>query len=154
MSLDNNYLMGCSTENRAVLYRAKTLKPFHSFLAHQDLITSVKFSFTVKSAITSSMDQTIKHWDINTGNINNVIQTRSPCLDAYLSNNETYIVSGHQDCSIKVWNAKQKEACFKLEKAHTKEVNCVRITQEDRYIVSSAMDDTVKVWDTRMQKCM
>ena len=71
-----------------------------------------------------------------------------------MSNNETYIVSGHHDSSVQLWNAKQKEVCFKVDKAHTQAVACVRMTQNDRYIVSSAMDDTVKVWDTRMQKCM
>ena len=141
--------MSCSTDHRATLYNLKTQKPSHTFTAHQDLITSTKFVFSQKCVLTSSLDTTIKEWDINTCNINRVIKTYSSCLDAHVSRTETYYTSGHKDLAIRVWNSKTKECVFKLEECHGDPVSCVRMTPNENYIVSTSKDDTIKIWDVR-----
>lgn len=148
-SLDNHYLMTCSTDHKSVMYNLKTLKPVHSLTAHQDLVTSTKFCYSSKSVVTSSLDSTIKFWDVNSCNIQHVIKTYSSCYDCHISRSETYISSGHKDGSIKVWNAKSKELCFKIDDAHADPVACVRMTSNEQYIVSTSKDDTIKVWDFR-----
>ena len=149
-SLDNSLLMSCSTDHRATLYNLRgNIKTQTSFTAHQDLITSTKFCFSTKSVATSSMDSTIKFWDITNGNLGRVINTYSKVYDMHVSRSETYIVTGHNDMSIRVWNAKSKEQCFKIEDAHADPVACVRITSDENYIVSTSKDDTIKVWDLR-----
>lgn len=56
-SLDNNFLMSCSTDHKATLYNLRgNIKMSHSFTAHQDLITSTKFCFSTKQVMTSSLD--------------------------------------------------------------------------------------------------
>lgn len=95
------------------------------------------------------MDSTIKCWDITNGNLGRVINTYSKIYDMHVSRSETYIVTGHNDCSIRLWNAKSKEQCFKIEDAHADPVSCVRITHDENYIVSTSKDDTIKVWDLR-----
>ena len=67
----------------------------------------------------------------------------------HVSRSETYIASGHNDCSIKIWNSKTKDALFKIEDAHADPVSCVRITPDERCIISTSKDDTIKVWDLR-----
>jgi WD40 repeat protein len=69
----------------------------------------------------------------------------------HISRSETYIATGHKDCSIRMWNAKTKESVFKLEDAHHDPVSCVRVTPDENYIVSTSKDDTIKVWDIRKQ---
>lgn len=154
-SLDNCYLMSCSTDHRATVYTLRgNIKPSQSFIAHQDLITSTKFCFSTKQVLTSSLDQTIKCWDINTCNVSRVINTLSGCFDMHISRSETYIASGHKDTSIRVWNAKTKEAVFKISDAHADPVACVRVTPDENYIVSTSKDDTIKIWDLRKQKLL
>lgn len=99
--------------------------------------------------MTSSLDSTIKTWDLNTAHIDRAINTYSKCYDMHVSRSETYIVSGHNDCSIKMWNSKTKDALFKIEDAHADPVSCVRITPDERCIISTSKDDTIKVWDLR-----
>lgn len=124
-------MLSCSTDNKANLYSLKTLKPVHNFTPHQDLITSAKFCFSTKHIVTSSLDQTIKFWDINTCAISKVVNTYSQCFDCHVSRSETYIVSGHKDTSIRVWNAKTRDSIFKLEDAHGDPVACVRMTPNE-----------------------
>lgn len=96
------------------------------------------------------MDSSIKLWDVNTAHIDRSINTYSKCFDMHVSRSETYIVSGHNDCSIKIWNAKSKEAVFKIPDAHADPVSCVRVTPDEQCIISTSKDDTIKVWDLRM----
>ena len=149
-SLDNEYLMSCSTDHRATLYRLKgQIKATHSFIAHKDLITSTKFSFSMKQAITASQDCFIKFWDLQKGDISRSINAKSKCYDMHVSRSETQLFSGHNDCSIKVWNAKSKEPIFQINDAHADPVSCVRNTPDENYIVSMSKDDSIKIWDIR-----
>ena len=70
-------------------------------------------------------------------------------MDMHVSRSETYIVSGHNDCSIKAWNAKTKDSIFKIPDAHADPVSCVRVTPDENYIASTSKDDTIKIWDLR-----
>lgn len=47
-SLDNQYLVSCSTDNKATLYYLKGQPTSNAFAAHSDLITSTKVSFSLK----------------------------------------------------------------------------------------------------------
>ena len=101
--------------------------------------------------VTSSLDQTIKFWDVNTCNIAKVVNTYSAVYDCHVSRSETYVVSGHKDTSIRVWNAKTRGCVFKLEEAHGDPVVCVRMTPNENYIISTSKDDTIKIWDVRQR---
>ena len=62
------------------------------------------------------------------------------------------MVSGHNDCMIRVHDPKAKSLSFKIEEAHADPVSCVRFTPDERFIVSTSKDDVIKVWDLRTQK--
>jgi WD40 repeat protein len=154
-SIDNDYLMACTTDHRATLYRLKgQIKAQLSFEAHKDLITSTKFSFSQRQVITASHDFFIKFWDINKGDISRSINSKSKVFDMHISRSETHVVSGHNDCSVKIWNTRTKDMVFQLEDAHADPVSCVRFTPDEMTIVSMSKDDCLKVWDLRMQKLL
>lgn len=100
------------------------------------------------------MDSTIKLWDMNKAHIDRSMNCYAKCYDMHVSRSETYIVSGHSDCGIRVWNAKTKDSFIKLEDAHADPVACVRMTPDEQFIVSTSKDDTIKVWDLKMQKVL
>lgn len=83
-------------------------------MAHNDQITSAKFCFSQRVVLTASLDCTIKFWDTFTGETKGGINTYSKVFDMHISRSETHIVSGHNDGSIKVWNAKTKDRLFLL----------------------------------------
>jgi guanine nucleotide-binding protein subunit beta-2-like 1 protein len=108
----------------------------------------------MKQALTASQDCFIKFWDLNKGQLSGKINTLSKCFDMHISRSETTIVSGHNDCGIKIWNSKTKELCSKIDDAHGDPVSCVRYTPDENYIVSTSKDDCLKVWDVRTNKLL
>jgi len=156
LSLDNDYLMSCTTNHRSTIYKIRgNFKIHHTFSAHNDLITSTKFSYGSKQVLTASLDGCLKFWDIASSKISKQMNTYSKIYDMHLSRSEQGIVTGHNDCSIRFWDAKTKLSNeFKLEDAHADPVSCVRITPDENYIVSTSKDDTIKVWDIRQQKLL
>ena len=67
----------------------------------------------MRQAVTSSLDCTIKFWDIGNGDNKNVINTYSKVYDMHINRSETSLVTGHNDYSIRVWNVKTRESMFK-----------------------------------------
>jgi WD40 repeat protein len=72
----------------------------------------------------------------------------------HVSRSETHVVSGHNDCSIKIWNSNTKEMIYQLADAHADPVSCVRVSADENCIVSMSKDDSIKIWDIRMQKLL
>ena len=108
----------------------------------------------MRQAVTSSLDCTIKFWDIGNGDNKNVINTYSKVYDMHINRSETSLVTGHNDYSIRVWNVKTRESMFKFEDAHSEPVCCVRYTPDEQYICSTSKDNSIKIWDIRQQKLM
>lgn len=75
ISLDNEYLIASSLDNKAVLYRLKTMRSTQSFSGHKDTISACKFSFSKATVLTGSLDRTIKVWDIEKGICTRTVRT-------------------------------------------------------------------------------
>jgi autophagy-related protein 16 len=67
ISLDNEFLIASSLENKAMLYKLKTMRTVHTFSGHKDIISACRFSYSKKNVLTGSLDRTIKFWDIEKG---------------------------------------------------------------------------------------
>ncbi|KAL6066254.1 SCF complex F-box protein MET30 [Balamuthia mandrillaris] len=65
--------------------------------------------------------------------------------------NESLIVSGSKDRSIKMWNVHTGQ-CLRTLQGHRGNVYCVRF--DDNRVVSCSQDQTIKVWDIETGKCM
>ncbi|QRV98494.1 Vegetative incompatibility protein HET-E-1 [Ceratobasidium sp. AG-Ba] len=63
------------------------------------------------------------------------------------TNNNSYIVSGSSDCSIRVWDTSTGEELTKLLHAHTHRVRSVACSPDGNCIASCSNDGTIRVWD-------
>ena len=80
VSMDNEFMGATSLENKAILWRLKTMRQVHSYSGHKDTVSACKFSFSRKSLFTGSLDRTIKFWDLDKG-----ICTRTVSKNVYFT---------------------------------------------------------------------
>jgi len=62
------------------------------------------------------------------------------------------IVSGSDDCSVRVWNAQSGVAMFPPLLGHTNWVTSVTISSDGQLIASGSRDRTIKLWDLQTGK--
>ena len=67
------------------------------------------------------------------------------------SSDDTRIVSGAWDNTVRVWDARTGSELFRLE-GHSHSVNSVAFSSDGTRIVSGGTDKTVRVWDARVGK--
>ena len=142
------------------------------FEGHTDFIMSI----TIKNnlIITSSKDNTIRIWSMNSINENkfdsikciSVLKGHSEsvnCSDIYMKRNN-YLISGCKDGSIKLWDIKQikekidegksgnsdiieiKES-LSSKVAHDDEINAIKFSPNGKTFASASYDKTIKLFE-------
>ena len=62
------------------------------------------------------------------------------------SSDGSFVVSGSDDKSIKVWDWVKKNEIYKFQ-GHIEYVTCAKFSTDDRYVVSGSYDNSIRVWD-------
>ncbi|MDY9927970.1 NB-ARC domain-containing protein [Methanosarcina sp.] len=100
-----------------------------------------------KYVISASDDNTLKVWDLETGEEKITLRGHNDSVRAVsVTPNGRYAVSASIDRTLKVWNLeKGKEKTTFI--GHTGGVNAVAITPDGKSVISASDDHTLKVWD-------
>ena len=123
---------------------------------HAERVSGVSITFDGKYAVTGSNDNTLKLWDLLSGEC---LRTITPHLDYLRSLDATpdlnLVVTsgGSQDTVIKLWNYKDLEPRGEL-KGHSGRINVLKITPDGRKVISGSSDNSVRVWDTKTRQCI
>jgi WD40 repeat protein len=119
------------------------------FKGHTDLIDSVAISPNGKYIVSGSDDETIKLWDINTGELLRSFEGHTDEVwSATISPNGKYIVSASGDETIKLWDIKTGRLIRRF-KGHVEPIQVVAITKNGKYIISGSNDKTIKLWNIK-----
>ena len=78
-----------------------------------------------------------------------VWRTESRVLSVGFSQDGTRIVSGSDDCAIRVWDTRSGDTVAGPFQGHTYSVTSVGFSQDGTRIVSGSYDHTIRVWDAR-----
>ncbi|KKR67263.1 MAG: NWD2 protein [Candidatus Uhrbacteria bacterium GW2011_GWE2_40_58] len=70
-----------------------------------------------------------------------------------ISSDKKWIVSGSEDCTIKVWNVKTEE-CMRTLEGHRNRVYSVVFSPDGKWIVSGSYDKTIKIWNGETGECV
>ncbi|KIY46209.1 WD40 repeat-like protein [Fistulina hepatica ATCC 64428] len=117
---------------------------------HADVVTTTSSSVSVLPRasrrpvlISGSLDNTVKTWDIDTG------EARSTCFGHIsgvwaVAADKRRMVSGSQDRTIKVWSREDAGRCEHTLVGHEGAISCIAIGEDK--IVSGGDDADVKVW--------
>jgi COMPASS component SWD3 len=110
-------------------------------------VTSVAVHYEGKSIISASRDQTIKIWDLNTGELKYSLPDNSTgTISLAISPDGKRVIAGCDDRTVKVWNLKRKKLEHLLE-GHSQFVTSVVVTPYGQSIISASSDKTIRIWD-------
>ncbi|MDF0590402.1 KGGVGR-motif variant AAA ATPase [Candidatus Methanocrinis natronophilus] len=114
---------------------------------HSGSVSAASVTSNGRRAVSASWDQTLKVWDLETGEEIRTLKGHSEWVNAVAMTPDGRIaVSASRDKTLKVWDLESGEEIRTL-KGHSGSVNAVSVTPDGRRAVSASRDQTLKVWD-------
>lgn len=125
------------------------LERIPTLTGHSGEVNAVAISPDGQKITSGSDDQSIKIWNLNTGQALRTLKGHSSWVySVAISPDGQSLVSGSKDQTIKVWNLNTGEE-LRTFKAHTGYVNSVAISRDGQKIASGSYDKTIKVWNLK-----
>jgi WD40 repeat protein len=114
---------------------------------HSGSVKAVAVTADGKRVISGSWDETVKVWNLETGEELFTLSGHSSYVQAVaVTADGNRVISGSWDKTVKVWNLETEKEEFTL-KGHSDSVNVVTVTADGKRIISGSSDKTVKVWN-------
>ena len=138
----------------ALITNGEKFEDFNDFTigqGHDNAVISIAFSPDGRYIISSSLDKSIKVWDVQNSfsNIKTLKGHDNYVYSVAFSPDGRYIISGSRDKSIKVWDVQNNFSNIKTLKGHSDGITSVAFSPDGRYIISGSNDKSIKVWDVQ-----
>jgi WD40 repeat protein/tRNA A-37 threonylcarbamoyl transferase component Bud32 len=118
----------------------------YTLMGHSSWVTSVALSPTAPLAASSSLDDTIKLWNLQTGTELFTLTGHARGVNAIaISPDGKLLISGSDDYTVKVWSL-QNGALLGTLLGHTRDVNAVAVSPDGKLFASGGEDRTIRVW--------
>jgi coatomer subunit beta' len=143
------FVISCSDDMSIKLWDWEAAwKCINTFEGHSHYVMCVAFNPKDANTFASaSLDGTVKMWTLGSGSCSTfkAHEKGVNCLDFYLEAEKPYLVTGADDCLVKVWDY-QSKACVASMAGHSSNVNTVAFHPDLPLILSGAEDGTLRFW--------
>ncbi len=113
---------------------------------HSSWVTSVTISPNGQTVASGSLDDKIKVWNLQTGELLQTLSGHSKAVNTVaISPNGQILVSGGDDRTIKIWNLLTGSQLRTLTD-HGRDVSSVAISADGLTLASGSKDRTIKLW--------
>ena len=114
---------------------------------HTSWVTGLAISRTTPTFASSSLDDTVKIWNLNTGEALFTLVGHTRGINAIaISPNDRVLVSASDDYTVKIWNF-LNGALLKTLEGHSRDVTSLAISPDGRLLVSASEDRSIRLWD-------
>uniref|UniRef100_UPI0039C6CEC9 nSTAND1 domain-containing NTPase n=1 Tax=Anabaena sp. CCY 9402-a TaxID=3103867 RepID=UPI0039C6CEC9 len=114
---------------------------------HSSWVNSVAYSPDGKHLASASNDNTIKIWDISTGQSLKTLQGHNSSVNSVAySPDGKHLASASNDNTIKIWDISTGQSLKTLQ-GHNSSVNSVAYSPDGKHLASASNDNTIKIWD-------
>ncbi|KAF3792744.1 Autophagy-related protein 16 [Nymphaea thermarum] len=123
--------------------------------AHKGSCSSVMFENNSNKLVSGGQEQTVKFWDVNTGNsCGSLSGCLGSVLDMAVSHDNKTVIAASSSNNLYVWDVGSGRIRHTLT-GHTDKVCAVDIGKlSNRLLVSAAYDRTIKTWDLQKGYCL
>ena len=119
---------------------------------HSSSVNAVAVTADGTRVISGSDDNTVKVWNLETGEEQFTLTGHSNSVRAVaVTADGKRVISGSVDKTVKVWNLETGEKQFTLT-GHSNWVRAVAVTADGTRVISGSSDNTVKVWNLETGK--
>lgn len=133
------------TSDAAQVLQSNPLVGTISIMYHTDAVTSVAFSPDGKYVVSASNDNTVRIWEVSTGQEFSRMTFDDIINSVAFSPDAKYVVSGSYDNTTRVWEAMTGKEISRM--THDGSVITVAFSPDARSVVSGSADNTARVWD-------
>ena len=146
---DDQFMVAAGADGALRMWNVESGRSKHTLTGHKDKVHSVSFaSSDSKRCVSGGQDRTIRIWDLVKGYCIQTIACGSTCFGVAMSQNGSFIYSGHFDGSVRVWDYRTGSLEKQLSQIHTAQISSLVISPvSDRYLVTAGKDNTVTVVD-------
>ena len=131
-------------DNTIKLFNVETGKLLRTLSGHSDVVHSVVFTPDGKNIFSAGDDQTIKLWDVETGqsagSLPQIVMTIAISPDGQT------LVGGRDDNTIRLYNAKTGRV-IRIFRGHTSLIDSLAISAKGNMVAASDVDKVIKIWD-------
>lgn len=106
------------------------------------MLQNYKLFLVIKDKLVCAFDIEIKTWDINTGQLKNILKGHT--INDIKKLSENLIVSASLDRSLRIWNINTGKGEAILN-GHLGDIGCIKILP-DGQIASGCEDTTIIIW--------
>ena len=139
----------------------------HTFWKHSERVHSLTFSPNSRTLTSSSDDQTVRLWDLDTGKCDRTFTGNENWLLVALASqpypfgdysqetkvNWRFLAANNDGKDVKLWDINTGH-CFITLKGHTDSVWAIAFSHDGQILATSSDDQTVKLWQVNTGVCV
>ncbi|MFP4192388.1 MAG: protein kinase domain-containing protein, partial [Candidatus Hydrogenedentota bacterium] len=124
------------------------------FDGHEEGVTSVYVSADGRWALSGSWDNTLRLWDVSTGNYVRVFKGHTDGVTSVcLSADGRWALSGSGDKTLRLWDVSTGNS-ERMFKGHEERVTSVCLSADTHWALSGSEDKTLRLWDVSTGDCV
>ena len=129
------------------IYDAHSLVELDLLTGHTDTTTSIAFSPDSQTLASSSDDETVRLWDVNTATLKSTLTGHTKRINSIaFSPDGTILAGGSSDKAVHLWDPVSGEHKTVLL-GHTRTITKIVFSPDNKTLASAAWDNTVRLWD-------